>query len=232
MEANVAAVDSEVVAVETVEVSESGVVVPEGPIERLIRVDATADKDAYQPGEDIIIDLSIENVSGETIQIAPFPPGVCIRRQLADREIRSFPAGTDTECLEPGEVAGVVVTRDQRDSLGRQVTDGYYDLRVGPISMGERSETHDMLGSLRFLVSPPEGLLEKSAEDNESQTVNGVNHHPGASRTDRHGSRVLRLPSSGGLRAVRAAGCASFGAGSGSRTAATLDDGAECLRRV
>lgn len=75
MEANVAAVDSEVVAVETVEVSESGVVVPEGPIERLIRVDATADKDAYQPGEDIIIDFSIENVSGETIQIAPFPPG-------------------------------------------------------------------------------------------------------------------------------------------------------------
>ena len=165
---------TEVLAVETVELMESGKVIAEGPVERLLRLDATADKDAYQPGEDITIDFSIENVSGETIQIAPFPPEVRIRRQIADREIRSFPAGTATRSLEPGEVAGVAVTWDQRDNRGQQVTDGYYDLHIGPINMGERTETHDMLENVRLLVVPAEGVLEKTVEVNESQTVNGV----------------------------------------------------------
>jgi len=167
-------VKTDVVAAETVEVMESAVVIPEGPVERLIGFEVRADKDAYQPGEDITIDFSIENVSGRTIEIAPFPPEVRIRRQIADREIRAFPAGTETKSLDPGEVAGVVVTWDQRDNLGQQVAVGHYDLRIGPINMGERTETHDMLENVRLLVLPAEGVLEKTVEVNESQTVNGV----------------------------------------------------------
>ena len=167
-------VGTEAVAVETVEVIESAVVIAEGPAERLIELDARADKDTYQPGEDITIDFSIENVGGSTIEIAPFPPEVRIRRQIADREIRSFPAGTETRSLDPGEVAGVVVTWDQRDTLGQQVPDGYYDLRIGPINMGERTETHDMLETVRLLIVPAEGVLGKTVEVNESQTVDGV----------------------------------------------------------
>ena len=109
---------TDVVAVETVEVMESREVIPEGPVERLIRLDAMRDKDAYQPGEDITIDFSIENVSQRTIEMAPFPPEVRIMRPPVDREIRSFPAGTETKSLDPGEVAGVVVTWGQRDNLG------------------------------------------------------------------------------------------------------------------
>ena len=167
-------VETDVVAVETVEGLESVQVIPEGPVERLLRLDARADKDDCQPGEDITIEFSIENVSGRTIQIAPFPPEVRIIRPPDDREIRAFPAGTESKSLDAGEVADAVVTWDQRDNLGLQVADGYYDLRIGPINMGERTETHDMLESVRLLVLPGEGVLEKTVEVNESQTVNGV----------------------------------------------------------
>jgi len=165
--------ETEVVAVETVEGLESSEVIPEGPPEMLIELDARADKDAYQPGEDITIDFWIENVAGRTIQIAPFPPEVRIIRPPADREIRAFPAGTAVKSLEPKEVASVALTWDQRDNGGQQVGDGYYHLLIGPIRMGERSETREMSESV-LLVLPAEGVLEKTVEVNESQTVNGV----------------------------------------------------------
>ena len=163
-------VDTYIVAVETVEVMESAVVVPEGPVEGLIRLDARADKDAYQPGEDI----TIENVSGKTIQIAPFPPEVRIIRPPADGQIRAFPAGTAVKSLEPKEVASVTLTWDQRDNQEHQVGDGYYHLLIGPINMGERSETKEMSESVRLLVLPAQGVLEKTVEVNKSQTMNGI----------------------------------------------------------
>jgi hypothetical protein len=166
-------VETEVVAIQTGEGVESSEVIPEGPPERLIELDARADKDAYQPGEDITIDFWIENVAERTIEIAPFPPEVRIIRPPADREIHAFPAGTEVKSLAPKEVASVTLTWDQRDNRGQQVGDGYYHLLIGPINMGERWESREM-SEMRLLVLPGEGVLEKSVEVNESQTVNGV----------------------------------------------------------
>lgn len=166
--------ETEVVAVETVEVVESREVIREGPIKRLIELDARTDKGAYLSGEEIAVEISFRNVSGGMLQIAPFPPEVRIIRPITDREIRSFPAGTGAKSLDPGEVASVAVTWDQRDDQGQQVADGYYHLLVGPICMEERSETHEMSESVRLLILPVEGVLEKTVEVNESQTVNGI----------------------------------------------------------
>lgn len=167
-------VETDVVAAETVEGLKSGAVIPEGPVERLLRLDARADKDAYEPGEDITIDLSIENVSGRTIQIAPFPPEVRIIRQPDDIQSRAFPAGTETKSLEPKEVASVTLTWNQRDNRGQQVSDGYYHLMIGSVDKGERTETREMSDSAQLLVLPAGGVLEKTVEVKESQTVNGV----------------------------------------------------------
>jgi hypothetical protein len=132
------------------------------------------DKSAYLPGEHAAIDFSIENVSGRTVQIAPFPPEVRTIRPPTDREIRAFPAGMAVKSLEPKEVANVALTWDQRDDRGQRVGDGYYRLLIGPIDMGERSETQEMSESVWLLVVPAEGVLEKTLEVNESQAVNGV----------------------------------------------------------
>jgi hypothetical protein len=194
-------IETEVVTVETPEVVtvETTDVISEVVIKRFIEVNASTDKGAFLPGEDIVIELSFENASGETLQITPFPPDTRIRRPrtykivegprvdthagptptppLANEtlgQVRIFPAGTGTKSLDPGEVASFVVTWDQRDDQGQQVTYGHFKLVVGEFCAGDRCMTHDPLGSVQLLILPEEGVMEKTVEVNESQTVNDV----------------------------------------------------------
>ena len=54
------------------------------------------------------------------------------------------------------------------------MSDGYYHLLIGPVDMGERTETREMSDSAQLLVLPASRVLEETIEVNESQTVNGV----------------------------------------------------------
>jgi flagellar hook assembly protein FlgD len=68
--------------------------------------------------------------------------------------------------LEPEEVATYTLTWDQRDDNGQQVDYGYYTFRI-----------RTSIGGYGFdgvLVQPPAGMIERTIEVNESQTVNGI----------------------------------------------------------
>jgi len=71
-------------------------------------------------------------------------------------------------------VASFVVTWDQRDNHGQQAAYGHYKLVVGYIRLGDRSMMRDLSESVQLLILPPEGVMEKTVEVNESQTVNGI----------------------------------------------------------
>jgi len=184
-------VETEVAMVETPEL------VIEGPPRKFIEVSASTDKGTHVPGTEIEIELSFENVSGETLQIAPFPPETRILRPrtheivedsgldarpgptptpLAQQDlvVRIFPAGTGSSSLGPGEVASFVVTWDQRDSHGQPAESGHYKLLVGEFCAGDCCMTRDLSESVQLLILPPEGVMEKSVEVNESQTANGI----------------------------------------------------------
>jgi hypothetical protein len=190
---------TEVVRVETPDVVIEGPpdVVIEGPPRKFIEVSASTDKGTYLPGKEIEIELSFQNLSGESLQIAPFPPETRILRPRTheivedsgldappgptptplakqDLAVRIFPAGTGTKSLDPGEAASFVVTWDQRDSHGQQVDYGHYKLMVGEFCAEDRCMTHGLSVSVQLLILPPEGVMEKSVEVNESQMVNGI----------------------------------------------------------
>lgn len=129
-----------------------------------IEREATTDKSSYLLDEDIVIEFSFKNSSSEPFQIDPFPPFIEIMRPRPYEPVRSFPAGTDIKSLDPGEVASYAVTWDQRDDRGQQVDYGYYQFRVHP-------DTGRLDG---VLILPPEGVMEKTVQVNESQTVNGI----------------------------------------------------------
>jgi hypothetical protein len=183
--------ETEVVMVETL------APVIEGPVRKLIEVSASTDKGTQVPGTEIEIELSFENVSGEALQIAPFPPETRILRPRThemvedsrvdalpgptptplvqqDLAVRVFPAGEGKKPVDPGEVASYVVVWDQNDNHGQPVDYGHYRLMIGEFCVADCCMTRDLSESVQLLILPPEGVMEKSIEVNETQMVNGV----------------------------------------------------------
>lgn len=134
-----------------------------------IEMNATTDK-SYLPGEEVIIEFSFKNITDEPFEIDPFPPDIEIIGQFQhqDELVRLFPAGTETKSLEPQEVISHTVMWDQRDDQGQPVDCGPYWFRI----MG--GGTLVDAASFVVFILPPEGVIEKTIEVNEPQTVNGV----------------------------------------------------------
>jgi len=140
-----------------------------------IEGDASMDKEAYLPGEDVVIELSFENLTDEVFQLEPFPPQIEIRRRYPyDETARTFSAGTDSRSLEPGETVSYTLTWDRRDNQGKPVPYGYYYLEFG---RARRGDDWIAIGKHRYislLILPEEGVIEQTIEVNESKTVNDI----------------------------------------------------------
>jgi len=140
-----------------------------------IEGDASTDKEAYQAGEDVAIELSFENLTDEVFHLEPFPPQVeIIRRYPYDETARTFPAGEDSRSLEPGEIVSYTLTWDQLDDQGQPVPYGHYYLEFGRSRRGDDWITIGRHRYISLLILPEEGVMEKTIEVNESRTVNGI----------------------------------------------------------
>ncbi len=121
-------------------------------------------------GERSEINLSFTNEASETRTISPFPPEIRIielpNLRPPDRVVRAFPVGNDELALQPGESVSHSVNWDQKDDSGKQVSPGWYSVEVTlATSRGSAA---------RVLVLPPEGVMEKTIEVNQSRTMNGI----------------------------------------------------------
>ncbi len=121
-------------------------------------------------GETAEINLSFTNEASETRTISPFPPEIRIielpNLRPPDRVVRAFPVGNDELKLQPSESVSHSVNWDQKDDSGKQVSPGWYSVEVTlATSRGSAA---------RVLVLPPEGVMEKTIEVNQSRTVNGI----------------------------------------------------------
>ena len=116
------------------------------------------------------INLSFTNEASEPRTISPFPPEIKII-ELPDVTptvtlVRAFPLGTGERALQPGESASYSFDWDQKNDRGEQVPPGWYSVEVTlPTSRGS---------AMRVLVLPPEGVMEKTIEVNQSKTMNGI----------------------------------------------------------
>ncbi|MDD5037768.1 MAG: hypothetical protein PHN78_00380 [Dehalococcoidales bacterium] len=139
-----------------------------GP-ERGIRFDRVPDVIASY-GNKAEINLSFTNEASEPRTLKPFPPEIKII-ELPDVKppgivVQAFPVGNDELELQPGESASHSVSWDQKNSSGEQVLPGWYSVEV-TLSTSRGSP-------VRVLVLPPEGVMEKTIEVNQSETVNGI----------------------------------------------------------
>jgi len=121
-------------------------------------------------GKTADVNLSFTNEASEPRNISPFPPVIKII-ELPDFKppsivVRAFPVGNGELVLQPGESASYSVDWDQENGSGEQVPPGWYSVEV-TLATGRGSAT-------RVLVLPPEGVMEKTIEVNQSKTVNGI----------------------------------------------------------
>jgi hypothetical protein len=121
-------------------------------------------------GKTADINLSFTNEASEPRTVSPFPPVIKII-ELPDVKppaivVRAFPVGNGELVLQPGESASHSVDWDQKNGSGEQVPPGWYSVEV-TLATVRGSAT-------RVLVLPPEGVMEKTIEVNQSKTVNGI----------------------------------------------------------
>lgn len=130
---------------------------------------------AYLPGEEVTIEFSFKNITSELFELDPFPPQIEIMRPSPyDEPVRSFTSGTEVKSLEPGEVASYIVTWDQLDDQRKQVRYGRYYFKLGDIRHGGGWMSLGFHRYVWLLILPPEGVIEKEIQVNQSQTVNGI----------------------------------------------------------
>lgn len=114
--------------------------------------------------------MSFTNEASELRTISPFPPEIRIielpNLRPPDIVVRAFPVGSNELALQPGESVSHSVSWDQKNVSGEQVSPGWYSVEV-TLATSRGSAT-------RVLVQPPEGVMGKTIEVNQSRTVNGV----------------------------------------------------------
>ena len=121
-------------------------------------------------GKTADINLSFTNEASEPRTISPFPPEIKII-ELPDVKppgivVQAFSVGNGELVLQSGESASHSVGWDQKNDSGEQVPPGWYSVEV-TLATSRGSAT-------RVLVLPPEGVMEKTIEVNQSETVNGI----------------------------------------------------------
>jgi hypothetical protein len=92
----------------------------------VVKVEAETAKNTYSRGEQVVVSVSLENITGDTLSFTEFPPILSLMKASDHMAAYTFPAGSGTKSLAPGEAASFTLTWDQRDAAGNQVPAGRY----------------------------------------------------------------------------------------------------------
>lgn len=139
-------------------------------------------KTVYMPGEEIELELVLNNESIEPVFVGSLPPSLIIHKTGEDPEsikaVHTFPAGTDEVKVGVNEkVSYGKLTWDQKDESGNQVPPGWYNCEIKYTVRKESPPPMDWgagSGKRIFLIQYPQGAMEKTIEVNQSQTVNDI----------------------------------------------------------
>ncbi len=129
----------------------------------------------YLPGEPVEVTLSLSNVSSEPITLEPYPPEIRVTPQSNyDRLLFSVAAGTQPLQIEPGDAISRDFAWDQKDTEGKQVAPGWYNVIFKDMNVTQGNSSCNFNPTSRILIQYPQGTMEKTIELNQSRTVNDI----------------------------------------------------------
>jgi len=96
------------------------------------------------------MEFFFENVTAELFKLEPFPPLTEIGRSPYDGSVlKTFPAQDASKVLEPSGVVSHILTWDQKDDQGQQVSPGNYFIKLGHVKLGDRTMSLSLAGTTR-----------------------------------------------------------------------------------
>jgi hypothetical protein len=106
----------------------AGVFNPTGvsPQPTVIKAAAVTDKNSYQPGEPVLITVSLLNMTADVLTMVEYPPILSLMRADNNQAAYTFRAGSGTRVIEPEQTATFTLSWDQRSDSGQQVAPGRY----------------------------------------------------------------------------------------------------------
>jgi len=129
----------------------------------------------YLPGEIVEVKLSFTNVSSETIKLDRWPPEIQVKPRHQDEVVFSVAAGTQPLEIKPGDTITMDFTWDQKDTEGKQVSPGWYNITFRDINViYETDRRRGINPTATVLIQYPQGTMEKTIELNRSETVNEI----------------------------------------------------------
>jgi hypothetical protein len=144
---------------------------PPPPFERSV----VPEEAHYLPGELVEVNLSLTNVSSETINLDRWPPETQVTPLLNyDQVLFSIAAGTKPLEIKPGDTISWDFTWDQKDTDGKQVSPGWYNITFKGITIRQGDSRYGFNPGALVLIQYPQGVMEKSLDLNQSQTVNEI----------------------------------------------------------
>jgi len=111
-------------------------------------------KTAYMTGEEIDVQFSFKNITDETVTF-PFPPEIRIENTNVET-VRTFAGGQETRTLAAGGSVRHDLIWDQKDTNGKQVPAGDYQVIIPNIQLAEGKGVASLVDSfiLKILANP------------------------------------------------------------------------------
>ncbi len=96
----------------------------------VLSVAASTNKESYAAGEPVFIQVSLTNITTETLNFAQFPPILSLMRARDKQPVYTFAAGSETLSLAPQATRTFDLVWRQQDARGQAVGDGRYYIEL------------------------------------------------------------------------------------------------------
>jgi len=122
------------------------------PVANLLSYNISTDKPAYRPGENVVINLTLKNISSQTMKMDKLPPILSIMSSDTGKPVYTFSAGKDTRSLAVGDSVQYSYSWDEADFSGR-ITAGKYYLELEDMEYQGQTLKFQQPNPVRFEIT-------------------------------------------------------------------------------
>jgi hypothetical protein len=119
---------------------------------KYVQASASTNKAVYDPGEEVDIHITLENISPESLTIDQYPPILSLMRSSTAQPVYTFGAGTGARTLAPGQSISYTQVWNQIGFDGLSVPAGTYSLELEDIEFQGQAIKLTLVSPVKFEI--------------------------------------------------------------------------------